>query len=155
MATIHSIMVQPLDRPYKAERADYIRVPLATARLIAGQGIEGDRKAGGNPDRNLNLVSLEWLQSLAPRGYRTQPGEFGEQLIVSGMAIETLQPGTRLQLGEDVIIEISKPRTACDRFEAAQQGKPRHDAEPLGVMARVITGGTIKLGDTVRSLVAA
>ncbi len=39
----------------------YNRTPLETATLVAGYGIEGDRKAGGNPNRNLNVMSAEVL----------------------------------------------------------------------------------------------
>jgi MOSC domain-containing protein YiiM len=152
VASIHSIVRQPLERVYGDEKIDYIRVPARRAALIAGHGIEGDLKAGHHPDRNLNLLSLEWLETLGARGWKTEPGQFGEQIIVAGLAIETLDPGTRLRLGPQAVIEISKPRTGCVRFEAAQ-GRPRKGIEPLGVMARVLEGGEIQIGDAVAPLV--
>ena len=153
MATIHSIVHHPLDRSYEGEKHEYIRVPLQGATLIAQHGIDGDQKAGHHPDRNLNLLSLEWLEGLAAQGFRTAPGQFGEQIIVAGMAMERLQPGVRLSLGKHAIIEISKLRTGCERFEAAQ-GRPRKGIEPLGALARVVEGGAIEVGDEVWALPA-
>ena len=69
---------------YKRQ-TDFIRLPLARVELVAGKGLRGDRKAGRNPDRQVNILSAEWLQMAATRGYRTGPGQFGEQLIVAGL----------------------------------------------------------------------
>jgi MOSC domain-containing protein YiiM len=151
MASIRSIVYHPLDREYENRAGDYIRVPLERAALVAGHGIDGDQKAGHHPDRHLNLISQEWLDSIQPKGYKTAPGQFGEQIIVSGLAMEALQAGDRLQLGAEVIIEISKLRTGCERLEAAQ-GRTIQGLGPLGAMARVVTGGAIAVGDTVATL---
>jgi MOSC domain-containing protein YiiM len=148
MATIHSIVFHPLDREYENRAGDFIRVPSGRAALVAGHGIQGDRKAGNHPDRHLNLLSQEWLEAVGPRGYKTGPGEFGEQIIVAGLAVEGLQPGDRLQLGKEAVIEVSKLRTGCERLEAAQ-GRTIQGLGPLGALARVITGGEIAVGDPV------
>jgi SAM-dependent methyltransferase len=124
----------------------YARVPLQAATLEAGRGT--DRK-GGRPERQLNVMALETLEQLRAEGYRTAPGQMGEQLIVSGIAIDPLAAGTRLQLGEGVVIEVLKPRTGCDRLRHIQGCTPGEVAGRLGVMARVLVGGTIRVGDTV------
>lgn len=149
MASIHSIVYRPRDQVYTDERrGNYIRVPIQSANLIANHGIEGDEKAGHNPARQLNLLSYEWLISLQPRGYKTEPGQFGEQIIISGLAVESLAPGIRLQLGDEACIEITQTRKGCTRLEAAQ-GKTIEGVGPLGVLAKVITGGMIAVGDEV------
>ena len=149
MPNIFSIVYHPLDQEYQDREGDYIRHPLKNAQLIAGRGIEGDQKAGHNPDRNLNLISLEWLEALEPQGYKTAPGQFGEQIIVQGLAVETLEPGARLLLGSEAVIEVTKLRTGCERLEAAQGKKVKGVLGPLGAMAKVITGGAIQVGDPV------
>ncbi len=149
MPSIYSIVYRPKDRAYADRQSEYIRVPIDRASLIAGQGIEGDAKGGKHPERDLNLISLEWLQSLQEKGYKTAPGQMGEQIIISGLAVEQLPSGTRLQLGPSAVIEVVKARTGCNRFEAAQ-GKTMAGLGALGVMAKVIAGGEIALGDEVR-----
>ena len=152
MAQIESIVCQPLDRQYDDPWGDFIRVPLDAADLVAGHGLAGDRKAGHNPARQLNLISAEWLAARASEGYRAAPGQFGEQIIVAGLAVEQLPPGTRLQLGRDAVIEITKGRTGCARLEAAQS-KSIAGLGPIGALARVVTGGRIHGGDRVVLLV--
>lgn len=154
MSRIHSIVYQPKDKDRKrGERpVDYLRVPLEAATLIAGHGIEGDDKAGRNPRRQLNLLSFEWLRERKKEGYKTKPGSFGEQLIIKGLAVENLQRGDRLQLGEEACIEITFPRTGCERLEAAQGQSNKLLCGHIGMLAKVLTGGTIRVGDSVKLL---
>ena len=148
MAQIYSIVYQPQDMKYGEHVGDYNRVPLQQARLQEGFGIQGDQKGGHNSNRQLNLLSYEWLQSIQPLGYRTEPGQFGEQLIVRGLNFDNLKGGDRLQLGREACIEIVKGRTGCERLEAAQ-GKSILGIGAIGLLARVITGGEIQVGDPV------
>ena len=154
MPTIHSIVYQPVGQEYTGPIKDYNRVPAEQAHLVAGHGIAGDQKAGHHPARQINLLSREWLQRLAPVGYRTEPGQFGEQIVVSGLAVESLAPGVCLQLGSEARIEITKARTGCERLEAAQ-GLTIQGLGSIGVLAKVVTGGTIRVGDPVTVLASA
>jgi MOSC domain-containing protein YiiM len=126
----------------------YARVPLEAATLHAGRGIVTDRK-GGRAERQLNVMTLETLEQLAAEGYRTAPGQMGEQIVVAGLALNGLPAGTRLRLGDEAVIEVEKPRTGCDRLRRVQGCTPAQVAGRLGVMARVVSGGTIRVGDTV------
>ena len=126
----------------------YARVPLQTATLEAGRGIVTDGK-GNRPERQLNIMALESLEQLRAEGYRTAPGEMGEQIVVSGINVNKLAAGTRLRFGKDAVIEVVKPRTGCDRLKQIQGCTPAQVAGRIGVMARVLAGGTIQVGDAV------
>jgi MOSC domain-containing protein YiiM len=126
----------------------YARVPLQEATLEAGRGIVTDRK-GSRPERQLNVMALETLEALRAEGYRTGPGEMGEQIVVSGIAIDGLAAGTQLRLGNEVVIEVLMPRTGCARLQHIQGCTPAKVAGRLGVMARVLVGGIIHVGDAV------
>ncbi len=152
MASIYSIVYKPKDLLDTERPGEYLRVPITEADLIAGIGIDGDLKGGHHPDRQLNLLSREWLAAIQSKGYKTDPGQFGEQIIISGLAIEDLEPGARLQLGKEACIEVIKTRTGCERLEAVQ-AKSIKGLGPLGVMAKVITSGIIAVGDAVIVLV--
>jgi MOSC domain-containing protein YiiM len=151
MAQIVSIVYQPPDREYAAGQTDYIRLPLAAAELVAGHGLRGDRKAGRHRDRQVNLLSADWLATAAAQGYRAAPGQFGEQLIVDLPGLETLPSGTRLALGDSAVLAIVKGRTGCSRLEAAQ-GQSIQGLGPIGVLVRVVVGGPIRVGDPVAVL---
>lgn len=148
MAEIVSIVYKPADLPDKP--ADHFtRVPLSAAQLVAGYGIEGDRK-GGHPKRQLNLMCADTLTQLAADGFQVAPGQMGEQITVRGLDLAALAVGDRLRIGPDAEIEITDHRTGCERFEALQ-GKPRSAAAgQMGVMACVIHSGMIQVGDTIQ-----
>ena len=149
MSRIYSICYQPAPSqdkpPYR-----YNRVPIAKAELIAAHGIKGDRKAGRNPNRQLNLMSYETLAALSKDGYKVQPGEMGEQIIIEGLDVMSLQKGDRLMIGENACIEITKPRTPCDWFEKIQGKSPEEAAGRVGMLAKVIVSGQICVGDSVK-----
>ena len=148
MAILSSIVYQPTDREYEPGATDFIRVPVDRIELLAGKGLRGDRKAGHNPDRQVNVLSAEWLTMAAARGYRAGPGQFGEQLIVEGLDVVALPPGTRLRLGPAAVLQIVKGRTGCSRLEAAQ-GQSIAGLGPIGVLARVVVGGEVAVGEGV------
>lgn len=126
----------------------YARVAVGEAVLVEGHGIDGDAK-GGRGKRQLNVMTAETVGQLRAEGFRAGPGELGEQIVVAGLDEATLVPGARLFLGESAVIEVTMPRTGCDRF-AHIQGKPKEATTGrLGVMARVVAGGVVRVGDAV------
>jgi MOSC domain-containing protein YiiM len=152
MPAIVSIAYSPIHLP--AEPADYYqRVPLTEAALVVGSGIQGDRK-GGNPNRQLNVMSSDELAPLAASGFNITPGQMGEQIVLSGVDLAALEPGARLQLGATAVIEVASHRNGCERFEHIQGHSPKEAAGRLGIMAKVVAAGPIAVGDPVSILAA-
>jgi len=129
----------------------YARVPLEEAVLTVKAGIEGDLK-GKQPDRQLNVMSYETLQQLAAEGFKAAPGQMGEQITLKGLNVNTLNEGDQIQLGDEARIEVIKPRTGCDRFEHIQGKSPSLVQGRMGVMAKVVADGAIRVGDPVKVL---
>lgn len=138
-ATIVSLSYQSASRTHMA---------AGRVNLIAGHGIEGDRKAGHHPKRHLNIMAHEVVSRLTVDGVAVQPGQLGEQIIVAGVDLAALPDGTRLHLGESAVVEITMLRTGCSRY-GQLKGDYAEDV-PLGVMARVLQGGAVAVGDAVR-----
>ena len=153
MIRVISIVYKPEDTVPEPED-HYLRTPLESANLIAGHGIEGDRK-GGNPKRNLNIMSFETLEALREEGFSTQPGQMGEQIVIQGLDVATLAAGEQLQIGGHACVEVINHRTGCQRFEHIQGKTPQQAAGRMGVMAKVVAGGVIAVGDPVKMLQAA
>lgn len=147
MAHIVSIAYTPADIERKPPDW-YGRVAVDRAVLVEGHGIECDLK-GGRGKRQLNVMRAEALAELAAQGRKVAPGEMGEQLVLSGVESASLVPGSRLRLGATAVIEVTIPRTGCDRFEHIQRTSKESVAGRLGVMARVVTGGEIRVGEAV------
>jgi MOSC domain-containing protein YiiM len=148
MAHVVSIVYRPRKTGRPQDR--YERVSVDGVRLVECQGIEGDMK-GSTTSRQLNVMFAETLAELGLEGFKVEPGEMGEQIVLAGIDPAALTEGTRLKLGE-AVIEVGILRTGCARFEMIQ-GKPRSAAKGrLGVLATVVTGGEIAVGDVVEIL---
>jgi MOSC domain-containing protein YiiM len=133
---------------YSPLPGSYNRHPLPEVALLAGYGIEGDRK-GGHPNRNLNILDQEMLHSLAAEGYPTDPGVLGENLIVSGVHLAAQPEGARLRIGADALVEVVRLREPCYKLTALDPRMPDSVIGRVGVMARVVESGVIRVGDVV------
>lgn len=83
---------------------------------ISAVGADGDynhyrtTSAAGDPDMAILLVTEELLNQLRAEGWPMQPGDFGENITVRGVAEASLLPGSRVTVGP-VELEVS---LACD-----------------------------------------
>ncbi len=150
MNSVTSIVYKPESAVSDPEDR-YIRISLNSVNLVAGYGIEGDRK-GGNPKRNLNIISAETLETLRDDGFSTLPGQMGEQIVIQGIDVGELAEGAQLQIGDQACVEVVSHRTGCQRFEKIQGQSPQLAVGRMGVMAKVVTGGKIAVGDAVKLL---
>src|SRR5262249_53625961 len=118
MPHVVSIAYKPTDGDQHPEK-HYSRVATERATLVADRGIARDAKARPG-DRQLNVMFDETVRQLNAEGFRTAPGELGEQLVIDGLSANSLALGTRLRLGDSAIIELGSPREPCARFERIQ-----------------------------------
>jgi len=124
--------------------------PIAEGVLKEGYGLVGDAHAGGDTRRQVSLLAIESINKMRRLGLAIEPGGFAENLTTEGIDLVSLPVGTRLFTGKDIILEITQIgkecHTGCAIFR--QVGKcilPRE-----GVFARVIRGGPVRAGDTIR-----
>jgi MOSC domain-containing protein YiiM len=124
---------------------------------VAGDA-QRDREHHGGPDRALCLFSMELIRALQAEGHPIEPGHIGENLTVEGLDWDTVTPGARLLLGEDVLVEVTRYTSPCANIRAAFTGgdyarvsQKRHPGTSR-VYARVLRTGAIRRGDPVRLL---
>ncbi len=150
MGEITSIVYKPQHVDFKPLDR-FSRVPLEQARLVKDYGIEGDRK-GGHPQRQLNILFSAHVEQLRAKGFKTAPGQLGEQIVLSGVDVAQIVPGTILQLGTLAQVKVVEWRNGCERFSRIH-GLPYQEADGLlGVIATVVHGGKIRIGDAVKVL---
>jgi MOSC domain-containing protein YiiM len=81
--------------------------------------------------------------------FHFNPGDFAENLTTSGINLVSLPVGTRLQVGRDVILEVTqigkKCHTKCAIFK--EVGKCVMPKE--GIFARVLKAGTVRAEDAL------
>ena len=68
-------------------------------------------------------------------------------MIIEGIDVLNISPGAQLKLGPQAVIEVTKARTGCERLALVQPQAPELDY--IGVLAKVVTGGAIQVGDPV------
>ncbi len=77
------------------------------------------------------------------------PGDFAENVLTEGLDLSSLGPGSRIRLGEDVLLEVT------------QVGKEDHPSivsrtfgvsllPSEGLFCVVVSGGVVKKGDTAQ-----
>jgi MOSC domain-containing protein YiiM len=113
-------------------------------------GIEGDRHATERVERKgyqVLIVDNETLQKL-----NLEPGVIKEQVTTTGIDVASLAVGQQLALGDDVVIEISKDAPPCSRMEEIRPGLQSELEGQRGMLASIVTGGTVNVGDPIRLL---
>ena len=123
---------------------------VAEAEAVAGRGLVGDRYGSGSGKRGITLIQAEHLPviaALAGRG-AVAPATLRRNLVVAGVPLVALK-GRRFRIG-DVLCEGTAPCDPCSRMELAL-GAGGYNAMRGhgGLCARILEGGTIRLGDAV------
>jgi uncharacterized protein len=142
--------------------------PGAAAALGAALGrplvLQREAEVSHFDDAPVHLLSTASLRALAAEvGEEVDPRRFRGNVVVDvpgeGWA-EDGWVGARLRLGEEVVLEVVDRMPRCAMVSMAQRdlgADPRvlaslargHDAD-LGVQARVVAGGRLRVGDAVR-----
>lgn len=128
--------------------------PVHVGRL----GLDGDAvvdgKVHGGPDQAVYVYGSDDYEWWSFRfGRPLEPGFFGDNLTVDGLASADFAVGDRLATGDTVVIEVTAPRMPCNtlaqRIGSALFVKHFRDAERPGLYCRVIVEGEVRLGDPV------
>ncbi len=116
--------------------------------FIEDFGIQGDAHAG-KWHRQVSLLSYDKIEEFRARGAETADGAFGENLVVEGIDFRLLPVGTRLHCA-DVILEMTQIGKECHHGCQIFQKMGDCIMPREGVFARVIRGGTIRVGDEMK-----
>jgi MOSC domain-containing protein YiiM/GNAT superfamily N-acetyltransferase len=124
---------------------------------LAGDAHRGDRVHGG-PHRAVALFAIEAIRRVEAEGHPIFPGSCGENLTTEGIEWSTLPIGTRVAIGERLILELSAPDDPCSTiagsFSDGRFGRISILTNPTDsrMYARVIAEGEVRPGDAIRLL---
>lgn len=121
------------------------RSPVAALRLLEGLGVEGDRKAGKRPDRQVLLLGQATYAYLAEWGLELPHGSLGENIVLDFDPM-TLGLGSLLRVGE-AVLQTSSPCSPCAHLYHVHPGLEGLISGRRGMLARVRQGGSVRLGD--------
>ena len=127
--------------------------PVESADLTAGYGIEGDRHAtsrGARTKRQVLLMDVETLGAFGLEGGQTR-----ENVTTRGIDLHALPAGSRVALGDEAVVEITGFCAPCGRMDEVRDGLREAMVDKRGMLATVIAGGAVKVGDAARALESA
>jgi MOSC domain-containing protein YiiM len=117
------------------------------AEVVKNLGLKGDTHALPDSSRQILLIEKETLDALT-----LSPGQVKENITTEGIMLMGLKMNDRLRLGKDVLLEITKPCSPCSRMEEIRPGLRGGLAGKRGMLARVVNGGIVSVGDTIESV---
>lgn len=122
---------------------------IKEAILLENKGIKGDAHQGPGY-RQVSLLAEESIQVMRRKLPQIKPGDFAENLTTTGIYWPDLDIGTKVEVGKDVLLEITQIGKECHNrcaiyYQVGDCVMPRE-----GVFAKVIKGGKVKVGDEIR-----
>lgn len=118
--------------------------------IITGFGIEGDRHASEHPARSRRQILLMDKETLDSFGL--EQGQIRENITTTGIDLASFPTGQCLALGAQVQLQITGDCEPCVFIENIRPGLRQQIEGRRGMLTRVIQGGTIKIGDTIKAV---
>lgn len=75
--------------------------------------------------RQVYLITSELLAELGEEGFDVSPGRLGENLLTEGLDLLALPTGTRLEVGESAVLEMTGVRNPCVQLNDVGEGLMR------------------------------
>jgi MOSC domain-containing protein YiiM len=138
MATVAGLFTSP-------GRKSGVSTAHERVRAVAGHGFEGCAHANP-PKREVLFVSRDHLD-----GLDLAPGAIRENVTVAGADVQQWPVGQRVRVGE-ALFEITMVCDPCHRMDELRPGlRSRLDGK-RGMLARVVEGGDVAVGDELSPL---
>jgi MOSC domain-containing protein YiiM len=121
------------------------------ARLIPDHGLDRDAHAG-DWHRQVSLLDMQSIAKIQNKGLDVDPGNFAENITTEGLQLWKLPTGTRMRLGDAVLVEVTQIGKECHNrcaifHQVGDCVMPRE-----GIFAKVLEPGTIRPGDLIEVL---
>ncbi len=127
-----------------SEAKGTVKRPVPQAVLIANFGLEGDAHAG-TWHRQVSLLDSGKVQAFNARGGKAAVGDFGENILVSGIDLAKLPVGSLLCAGE-VVLRLSQIGKECHSHCQIYKRVGDCIMPREGVFATVEQGGVLHAG---------
>jgi len=119
--------------------------PVQSARARSGQGLEGDRSCRADNPRQVLVMDQETLDK-----FGLAPGVVKENITTRGLNLIDARAGQVMFIGDEVTLEFVGECIACRKMNDIRPGLLDQIQGRRGMLAMVINGGDIKVGDTAR-----
>jgi MOSC domain-containing protein YiiM len=124
------------------------KLPVDAAYVVEDHGLQEDAHSGPW-GRQVSFLAAESIEESRSKGLEVGFGDFAENIATEGVDWKSVPIGSRVQLGESVIVEITQIGKECHKkcaiyYQAGDCIMPKE-----GVFGRVLKGGWIRSGDSI------
>jgi MOSC domain-containing protein YiiM len=134
MGTVANLFIKP--KPGEHMTA------VAHAIAVTGKGLEGDASYGKRK-RQVLLVDSETLSE-----FELKPGDVRENVTLVDFELAQLSPNDQLMVGE-ILLAVTGPCEPCSLMDELRPGLRSDIKGRRGVLATVVRGGELKVGDPI------
>ena len=113
-------------------------------------GLRGDAHADPGTHRQVSLLAKESIDKMRALGLKLKDGDFAENLTTEGIDLPSLVPGTRISVGDGLVLEITQIGKECHSGCAIARKVGKCIMPKEGIFGKVITAGVVRPGDTIR-----
>ena len=85
---------------------------IGACRALINQGLENDAHIG-MAIRQISLLAAESIEKIRQKGLNVNYGDFAENLTTEGIELFTLPLGTKIKVGNDVLLEVTQIGKTC------------------------------------------
>ena len=137
-----------------SKKKGIVKKEVPQAEFIEEWGIDGDAHAG-KWHRQVSLLAGESIDQVKQTLPTLKNGAFAENVITRGLDLSALRIGDSLDLGGEVVLEVTQIGKKCHNDGCAIKKATGDCIMPReGIFTRVIRGGTAKAGDGISLKVA-
>jgi len=122
---------------------------IDSGTLKTGFGMIDDAHASAAWHRQVSLLATESIDKMRRIGFPVGPGDFAENLTTEGIELVSLPIGTRVAVGQEIVLEISQIGKECHSGCAIMKQTGKCIMPKEGVFAKVVRGGNVRAGDEI------
>ncbi|OGO44075.1 MAG: molybdenum cofactor sulfurase [Chloroflexi bacterium RBG_16_58_8] len=135
----------------QSEKKGMKKTPVARVTIREEYGVVGDAHADCNTHRQVSLLAIESIDKMRGKGLELHPGDFAENITTEGIDLSRLPIGTRIEVGDEVVLEMTQIGKECHAGCAIRQQIGDCIMPREGIFARVIRGGHVQAGDVIKT----
>jgi MOSC domain-containing protein YiiM len=117
--------------------------------LIKNMGLRDDAHAGFM-HRQVSLLARESIEKVRKMGLNVIPGDFAENLTTEGIDLPGLPIGTKLLVGDSIVLRVTQIGKECHSRCAIFQQVGDCVMPREGIFAEVLAEGEVKVGNIIR-----
>ena len=134
----------------KSKKKGTKKEAVAEGFLKENYGLVDDAHADCLTHRQVSLLAIESIDKMRNLGFDLTPGDFAENLTTEGIDLVSVPIGTKLFVGDEIVLEMSQIGKECHTACAIRRQVGKCIMPEEGVFTKVIRGGLVKPKDIIK-----